>query len=287
MASQKGKNVTFPGSDKYSDLKLKCGGKVFNVHKVIVCTQSEVLAAAVDGTFKESTTNEVEVTEFDAQTLYKMIDFMYNKDYQEQQEIEKETEPGNEAETESETEPENKTILTARLLEHVKVNAIADYYFVSDLKALANAKIMEILEKQFSCEAFVAALNYALKSTTDKALREILGTSAALHIDEFMQDSWLGNADFFLSILVSKLVEAAAREREGLENIIQDQDSALKAEMSSHEIQKSCREAMGMLTRRQCRNGSCNAEFPCYFEKISSSSPRWILRCSRCKCKHV
>jgi hypothetical protein len=36
---------------KYSDLVIKCKGKVFNVHPNIVCLQSKPLAAMVDGKF--------------------------------------------------------------------------------------------------------------------------------------------------------------------------------------------------------------------------------------------
>lgn len=41
-------------SGKYSDLTFVCDGDEFKVHKVIVCPQSDVLSAAVDGSFKAS-----------------------------------------------------------------------------------------------------------------------------------------------------------------------------------------------------------------------------------------
>jgi hypothetical protein len=40
--------------EKWSDLKLVCGGKEFRVHKVYVCSQSPVLAAACNGDFAVS-----------------------------------------------------------------------------------------------------------------------------------------------------------------------------------------------------------------------------------------
>lgn len=39
-------------SEKYSNLVLECEGIKFNVHKVMVCTRSLVLAAACDGNVK-------------------------------------------------------------------------------------------------------------------------------------------------------------------------------------------------------------------------------------------
>jgi hypothetical protein len=41
-------------SPEYSDLTLQCQGREFKVHKVVVCTQSRVLAAAVQGEFEVS-----------------------------------------------------------------------------------------------------------------------------------------------------------------------------------------------------------------------------------------
>lgn len=39
-------------SGKYSDLKFVCRGETFQVHKLVVCAQSPVLARMVDGKFK-------------------------------------------------------------------------------------------------------------------------------------------------------------------------------------------------------------------------------------------
>ena len=40
------------GAEEYSDMKIKCQGREFKVHKVVVCTQSPVLAAALRGPFE-------------------------------------------------------------------------------------------------------------------------------------------------------------------------------------------------------------------------------------------
>lgn len=39
-------------SGKYSDMTLECQGHKFRVHKMVVCSQSPVLAAAMDGNFQ-------------------------------------------------------------------------------------------------------------------------------------------------------------------------------------------------------------------------------------------
>lgn len=40
------------GSGDYSDLTLVCEGETFKVHRAIVCSQSPVIAAAVNGCFE-------------------------------------------------------------------------------------------------------------------------------------------------------------------------------------------------------------------------------------------
>jgi len=39
-------------SGRYSDLTIKCHGRVFKVHRNIIAVQSKPLAAAIDGDFK-------------------------------------------------------------------------------------------------------------------------------------------------------------------------------------------------------------------------------------------
>jgi speckle-type POZ protein len=43
-------------SGQFSDLKLVCQGKEFNIHKLVACPQSPVIAAALQGDFKVSST---------------------------------------------------------------------------------------------------------------------------------------------------------------------------------------------------------------------------------------
>ena len=53
MAENRGQPVLAQLLDSgvYSDLKLVCHGEEFSVHKAVVCVQSSVLTAAVDGDF--------------------------------------------------------------------------------------------------------------------------------------------------------------------------------------------------------------------------------------------
>lgn len=86
---------------KYSDLQLVCEEEIFPVHKAIVCSQSPVLAAAVDSDFlvriiadycklldsrliitQEAKSGIIHIEEFDAKTLKRMLSFMYGVEYE-------------------------------------------------------------------------------------------------------------------------------------------------------------------------------------------------------------
>lgn len=47
--------IPLPQSSKYSDFQLECDGLSFPVHKIIVCSRSPVIGAAVDRGFKVMT----------------------------------------------------------------------------------------------------------------------------------------------------------------------------------------------------------------------------------------
>ncbi|KAE9992671.1 hypothetical protein EG327_008272 [Venturia inaequalis] len=69
-------------SGEFSDLTIKCGGKKFSVHKVIVCSQSPVLHnACKKGGFKESETGVIDLPDDDLALVEAMINFMYTFRY--------------------------------------------------------------------------------------------------------------------------------------------------------------------------------------------------------------
>ena len=86
---------------KYSDLTLKCDDHDFKFHKVIVCSHSDVFAAATNANFlvrsfghefrhhpaqadmfkQEASTGCIVIKEFDRTTVNCMLDFMYTGTY--------------------------------------------------------------------------------------------------------------------------------------------------------------------------------------------------------------
>lgn len=66
---------------KGSDLKIECQDRTFHVHKAIVCKASPALKAAITDGFEETASSIIKHCEYDADTVKRLIQFIYTKDY--------------------------------------------------------------------------------------------------------------------------------------------------------------------------------------------------------------
>ena len=73
------------------------------------------------------------------------------------------------------------------LLFHVKINSIADYYDIPELRRCANTKVQNVLNTSWSPCNFPVILQEAFNSGGDKELRNILSEAMAAHIDELVE----------------------------------------------------------------------------------------------------
>ena len=60
-----------------SDLTIKCGEKIFQVHKIFMTSRSSVFKAMMDTEMVEAATREILVTDIDCPTLEEMIHYIY------------------------------------------------------------------------------------------------------------------------------------------------------------------------------------------------------------------
>ncbi|KAI1081224.1 hypothetical protein F5B20DRAFT_79395 [Whalleya microplaca] len=315
------------GSDDYSDLTLACEGQEFKAHKAIVCTQSPVLAAALRGDFEEARTNLVNIN-FDLVTCKQMINFLYTGQY-EVSSSEEPGRPRDKklnveglaviddngwfsspyikaivfdsyvidspttltADTEAYELVSEQQNTSERLLSHVRVNAIADYYAVTALCQLANSKICEIIQTEWSPIVFTNVVKEALNSTGDDSFYEMMARLAAEHIAELMEiDTFVKlelPSNFAMGLLqnCSKRLEEAKNEIQKAKMAKADADFLrLEFETRNKENElrlnyvNECFENLNDID--QCRNSNCSTEFPFYIES------NCILRCSKCRCRH-
>ncbi|RPA78878.1 hypothetical protein BJ508DRAFT_348864 [Ascobolus immersus RN42] len=66
---------------KYSDLVLKCRGEVFNVHKAVICPQSDFFEACVESGMRESVENVIELVEEEPDDVKRLLEFFYSGDF--------------------------------------------------------------------------------------------------------------------------------------------------------------------------------------------------------------
>ncbi|WEW59485.1 hypothetical protein PRK78_004959 [Emydomyces testavorans] len=331
-------------SGQYSDLKIVCNGEVFKVHKAIVCPQSPVIAAAVNGEFQEATTGIITSDAFDIKTVRRMIEFMYMQKYSRDVEEEVDHQPGiNIAEAnqgkwqmldrgafelrlvfgvglskmslEGEpTDDENtaeeswgdntKLSLSASnekpaeavnvLIDHVHVNAIADYYDVPGLRELANDNIRAILVGAWSADGFVGVANEVFNCTGDKALRGIIAETITSQIcdlvyqDDFADLKMEGETAVEVIREMGKDYAAAVNHIKYQESELQTAWNLLGNEQKRYEcVMTNIRKCLNTLKNTaHCSNWCCDARFTCYIEEYGPSrEPMFRLCCASCQCK--
>ncbi|KJZ70529.1 hypothetical protein HIM_10073 [Hirsutella minnesotensis 3608] len=206
----------------FSDLIIRCHAHDFQVHKAIVCGQSPVIKAAVQGNFEESQRNIITMHSFQPDTVKRLVQFMYTGDYDDrdppkadpsvdEEILEERTSAGatsevhgtDESSTESLSEdvdlPPQEYVSAQNLLEHICVNSIGDYYQIAGLVSLANNKISRLLQEHREDQSWVAMLptatGAALQSTGDSELLDILAAATASNISSLVESSQLKSLD--------------------------------------------------------------------------------------------
>ncbi|KAK4963380.1 hypothetical protein LTR10_001008 [Elasticomyces elasticus] len=139
-------------SGKHTDLKIKLGDHIWNVHKNIVCARSDFFVKACEGKFKEADDGVVEIHDDDPTVIDKMIHYIYKTEY-------------DDADTE-----------VAPVLLNVRVVAAAEKYFVKFLAPFAVSKLKYHVEGAWETDAFVDAIGEAYTTThdSDRELRDTL-----------------------------------------------------------------------------------------------------------------
>lgn len=110
--------ATFLSSEKYSDLQIKTGGTWRNVHKLVLCAQSDFFDKACSERFKEGIEARIDLEEDPPDAVAAMLSFLYLFDYK---------------------IPEQQESMDLQF--HAKVYVIAEKYDISCLKEHAFQQI--------------------------------------------------------------------------------------------------------------------------------------------------
>ncbi|RFU76155.1 hypothetical protein TARUN_6097 [Trichoderma arundinaceum] len=280
-------------SGQFSDLTFVCQGQEFKIHKLVVCSQSPVLAAAIKGQFKEAQTGVIQIDGFDVETVRRMVEFLYMGDYdiQHPEEDKAVTAAPSGANEEVNLDPEATS--TAPLvpaqdtLHHVRVNAIADYYDVQGLALLATQKIRLAYQSNWDAKAFLSSAIEALGATGDESLHGMLALLAAQNLEELLKSEPCQLAtlfgDFGLRFVRSYVRVLEDAKKDQIQHLLQQQ-SCLEsrcraADAKTNRATKSIEKIIALTNgRNHCRNGACKGVFQSYIELLGDSEQTYILR---------
>lgn len=84
------------------------------------------------------------------------------------------------------------------LLQHIRVNAIADYYDIPRLAKLATSSIESILQNSWLTDSFPRVVQEVLSLTGDATLHAAITSTAVNHIEELVESQSF--ADMFNTI---------------------------------------------------------------------------------------
>lgn len=121
--------------------------------------------------------------------------------------------------------------LAELLLEHIRVDAIANYYDVPELGKLATAKLKLILDENCHNERFLSIVQEAFEVSEDVSLRKLMAEVATAHIEECLKDDQLIINDFAFAI-----IENLVTKRKEQEKLWANQIEALRARLHGAEL---------------------------------------------------
>ncbi|KAI1126471.1 hypothetical protein F5Y10DRAFT_267133 [Nemania abortiva] len=197
MANIISTTTTLLHSGDYSDFTIECEGQEFRVHKNIVCPQSPVIAAAMNGHFKEAKTDVFHVVEFTPATVKCMLDYMYTGKYEDMPPGCPKDNKDQEPTAESDNNHSAKITSPSRIwVHHGLVNCIADFFVIPDLAKMSIAAVHKLTHTDhWSADAFCDLLYATIEKTGDCNFRCLLATRAADHIGELTQRGLFNGSD--------------------------------------------------------------------------------------------
>ncbi|KAB8239979.1 hypothetical protein BDV35DRAFT_399057 [Aspergillus flavus] len=283
-------------NNQYTDLTLQCQSMTFNAHRAIVCTQSPVLAAACKGNFQESQTGTIKIEGFEPQTVKQMIEFFYCQTYS--------TDDDDNNGSDSDAAVANPTNMAKLLQQHVRVNAIADYYNVPPLVALTVSRVREAVQANWSVADFSFLVQETFATSGDRSIQSLLISIASDRIQELLASTSFNGLDLAPDFVFELLraVVASNRDRQA----IQDQETQALSGMvhtleSQLEVVRNYRDVAMARASRVIRNinscvsllnrtttcGWCNEGVGCYIARAGQmEEPDYILRCVQCRSRY-
>lgn len=179
------------------------------------------------------------------------------------------------------------------MLQHVQINAIADYYNIERLSELSRSKFQQACQSTWDTQSFIDATSGALGLSGDGALHEVIATEAAKNIHTLLEIDHFADiiGEFGTRVLRNCIKKAEADQHRVFQlrfDLEQEHSKRQAAEARADRIIENIGKCVQTMRERGfCRNHSCMAEYQCYIERRGQSfEPLYTLRCAKCRCKN-
>ncbi|TKA79406.1 hypothetical protein B0A49_03345 [Cryomyces minteri] len=159
----------FFNSEQFTDVTVRCSdGQELKAHKIVLCCQSPVLAAACNGHFLEASSGVIDLEDDDAEAVRAMVHYLYHSDYKH----------------EDHKGPAGPLVL------HAHVYAIADKYDIPALQTLAEDHFEDnaLMAWDTNTAAFAHAISvvYSTRRFEYGRLRDIVVHISKKHLDHLL-----------------------------------------------------------------------------------------------------
>ncbi|KAI8720199.1 BTB domain-containing protein [Fusarium sp. LHS14.1] len=249
---------------RFSDCTIVCHGKEFKLHKVVICAQSPVIAAALEKASKESQRSSLTITTFDLATVECMVEYLYRDDYVINGDAlhganmsEWARSPNMQVNrfgnrmpaTPPPSLPPPKAMVRDVLLCHVEVNAIGHYYELPKLCDRANKYLETILfDEKFPVDIFPDLAVVAYKSSEDAKLHDLVSSFAIQRIHALVETPGFEKVTALANFGFNLFQKTAAKLRATEDQLVEIQDremlgrasrESLEAKLSSLQLEVS------------------------------------------------
>ncbi|USP81613.1 hypothetical protein yc1106_08887 [Curvularia clavata] len=154
---------------RYSDTTVIIRSKELHVHKAIICTQSKYFENAFKENFVEGSSGRLSFDEGSGAAHWRVFQFLYTGDYSDDLSHYFKDDPA--------------------LLKEPRVYALADMFFLKDLKTVTTAKLKKKLLNLWKDDSFADCIReiYATTRDSDRAMRSAVVEIAKVHAKELVK----------------------------------------------------------------------------------------------------
>jgi hypothetical protein len=135
-------------AEAYSDMTIRCEGRDFKVHKVIMCTRSPVLRASMDSGCREAVESVYTIDRYPARMVDSMIKFCYTGSYDGPSAGEENDDDGSDCiDNEADYDDPPGVLMEAvkyhwaSIKHHTTLNAMGDFFLIDDLTTYTHKKV--------------------------------------------------------------------------------------------------------------------------------------------------